>query len=80
MGVGLPVVSTRLAGIPEMVAEGETGLLVGEREPEVLAGALKTLLLDPELARRMGARGKSAAGRFAVQTTAAELRALLENR
>lgn len=78
MVAGLPVVSTRLAGIPEMVAEGQTGLLVGERDPEALAGTLETLLRDPVLARRMGAAGKAAAGRFAVETTVAELRALLE--
>lgn len=78
MAAGLPVVSTRLAGVPEMVIPGETGLLVEPRNPEALAGALETLLRDPALAARMGACGKAAAAkRFAVQTTVAELRALL---
>ncbi len=80
MAAGLPVVSTRLAGIPEMVTHGETGLLVGERDPEALAGALESLLRDPALAGRMGACGKAAAAeRFAVQTTVAQLRALLKS-
>jgi glycosyltransferase involved in cell wall biosynthesis len=79
MAAGLPVVSTRLAGIPEMVTHGETGLLVGARDPEALAEALETLLRDPAQAGRMGARGKAAAAeRFAVQTTVAQLRALLK--
>jgi glycosyltransferase involved in cell wall biosynthesis len=40
LSVGLPVVATRLSGIPELIRHGETGLLVNERDPQDLAGAL----------------------------------------
>jgi colanic acid/amylovoran biosynthesis glycosyltransferase len=80
MACALPVVSTRLAGVPEMVAEGETGLLVEEKQPQQLAGAIRTLLDDPELRRRFGQRGKAVADeRFAVGVTARQLRELLES-
>ncbi len=79
MACGLPVVSTRLAGVPEMVAEGATGLLVEEKRPEELAGALRKLLGDPEQRLRLGRRGKEIADeRFALSVTARQLRELLE--
>jgi glycosyltransferase involved in cell wall biosynthesis len=78
MASGLPVVSTRLAGVPEMVEEGVTGLLVGEKQPAALADALATLLHDPARARQMGACGKAAATeRFGLSGTVAALRGLL---
>ena len=52
--VGLPCVATRVGGVPEVVAEGETGLLVPARDPEALAQAVLGLLRDPGLRRRMG--------------------------
>ncbi|MEI6562366.1 MAG: glycosyltransferase family 4 protein [Verrucomicrobiota bacterium] len=79
MAAGLPVVSTRLAAVPEMVAHGVTGLLVPERQPTELANALETLLRDPVLGERLGASGKTAAAeRFAAEVTVAELRKLLD--
>lgn len=79
MACGLPVVSTRLAGVPEMVTPGVTGLLADEKQPAELARALETLLRDPALARRMGACGKEAArARFALPGTVAQLKELLE--
>ena len=78
MATGLPVVSTRLAGVPEMVEHGVTGLLVGEKQPAALADALEILLRDPAQARQMGACGKAAAAaRFALPGTVAALRGLL---
>ena len=55
---GLPVVSTRHAGIPEVVAEGETGLLVDEGDVEGMARQMLRLLRDPALAARLGAAGR----------------------
>jgi colanic acid/amylovoran biosynthesis glycosyltransferase len=74
MAAGVPCVSTRLAGVPEMVEHGVTGLLVGEREPAALAHAIGTLLRDEPLGRRMGEAGRRRAERlFAQETTANQL-------
>lgn len=58
MAAGLPCVATRVGGIPEVVAEGETGLLVPAGDPEALAQAVLRLLRDPGLRRRMGRAGR----------------------
>lgn len=74
MAAGLPCVSTRLAGVPEMVDHETTGLLVRERDPEALAQALARLLHDESLARRMGEAGRLRARRlFAQESTAPQL-------
>jgi glycosyltransferase involved in cell wall biosynthesis len=57
MAAGLPVVASRVGGVPELVLDGETGLLVGPGNPEGLAGALRRLLADPQLRRRLGDAG-----------------------
>jgi len=57
MGCGLPVVSTRSGGIPEIVVDGETGLLARAGDPETLADAILDLVGDPERRREMGKRG-----------------------
>jgi starch synthase len=58
MACGTAVVGSRTGGIPEVVAEGETGLLVPVGEPEPLAEALNTLLRDPDRADAMGQAGR----------------------
>ena len=58
MACGVPVVSTRSGAIPEYVPDGEAGLLVPERDPQVLADALLTLLSDPALRHRLGQAGR----------------------
>jgi phosphatidylinositol alpha-1,6-mannosyltransferase len=55
---GLPVVAGRSGGIPEAVRDGETGILVDAERPEAVVDALRHLLDDPELRRRMGAAGR----------------------
>jgi len=54
MACGVPVVATDVGGIPEMVLDGETGLLVPPDNPEALAEAAIRLLEDKELSTRMG--------------------------
>ncbi|MBI4436482.1 MAG: glycosyltransferase [Candidatus Omnitrophica bacterium] len=54
MAVGIPVVSTEISGIPEAVTSGRNGLLVPEKNPAALAGAIETILKDPPLANRYG--------------------------
>lgn len=58
MASGLPVVASGISGIPLAVANGETGLLVPERDPEALLRALLRLLADRDLAWGMGERGR----------------------
>jgi starch synthase len=61
MACGTAVVGSRTGGIPEVVADGETGLLVPTEEPEPLAAALNTLLIDPDRAAAMGQAGRKRA-------------------
>jgi len=56
---GLPVVSTRVGGIPEGIIEGETGLLAPEKDSAALAERLALLLSDAELRTRMGKAGRA---------------------
>jgi len=56
--MGLPVVATRVGGIPEVVQDGVTGLLIPPSDPSGLAAALCRLIEDPVLARQMGAAGR----------------------
>jgi colanic acid/amylovoran biosynthesis glycosyltransferase len=53
MAAGVPVVSTRLSGIPELVEDGESGLLVPERDASALADALERLAGDAALGARL---------------------------
>jgi glycosyltransferase involved in cell wall biosynthesis len=57
MLAGLPVAATRVSAVPEVVADGETGLLVEPGDVEALAAALDTLLADPARARELGEAG-----------------------
>ena len=57
MACARPIVATRAGGIPEVVDDRVTGLLVEPRQDEALAGAIVELLSDTELRRRMGEAG-----------------------
>ena len=58
MASGLPVIGTRVGGIPELVVDGETGLLVRPERPEELAVALDSLAANQELRLELGRRGR----------------------
>lgn len=58
MAYSLPCVSTTTAGTPDLVMDGETGILVEPRDARAIAGALLGLLREPELADRMGRAGR----------------------
>ncbi len=74
MAVGLPCVATRVGGIPEVVVDGETGLLVPARDPEALAHAILRLLSDPALGRRMGRAGqRRVQERFSIERLVADV-------
>ena len=61
MASGLPTVASRVGGMPELVADGETGLLVPPDDAGALADALVRLLDDPPLAARFGAAARARA-------------------
>lgn len=74
MAAGVPVVSTAVAGVPEMVRDGETGFVVPEKNPDGLARSINLLLGDKNLARRMGQEGRAhCADRFDSRQTTASL-------
>jgi glycosyltransferase involved in cell wall biosynthesis len=72
MACGVPLVATTGGALPEVVGtSGDTGLLVPPDDPEALAGALRTVLDDPDLARRLGEGGRRRVlGRFTWEATA----------
>jgi glycosyltransferase involved in cell wall biosynthesis len=77
MALGVPVVSTRLSGIPELVRDGESGLLVPERDPVALAEAMERLAAEPDLRERLAAEGRRAVQeRFDRRENIARLAAL----
>jgi glycosyltransferase involved in cell wall biosynthesis len=58
MAAGLPLIATRVGGIPEAVVDGLTGVLVSPHEPDALAGAILRLATSPETRSAMGAAGR----------------------
>jgi glycosyltransferase involved in cell wall biosynthesis len=61
LAAGLPVVASRVGGIPELIEDATTGLLVPPQNPSALAAALKLLVNDPLRARALGAVGQGRA-------------------
>lgn len=58
MAMELPVISTPVSGIPEVIEHGHNGLLVPPRHPGALAAAIARLIAEPDLGRRLGAAGR----------------------
>ena len=68
MAAGRPIVASRVATIPEVVVDGETGILVPAGDPLALAEALATLADQPSLARQYGEAGRERLrGRFSIE-------------
>jgi glycosyltransferase involved in cell wall biosynthesis len=59
MACGVPVVSTHLPSVEELVIDGESGVLVPPDDPRALAGSLETLLLDPDERARLGREARN---------------------
>ncbi len=77
----LPVVSTRVAGVPEMIRDGESGFLVQPNDPQAISAALEKILGDSALAEKFGEVGHAAATeRFAIERTVNALKHLLVRR
>ncbi len=78
MAAGVPVVATRVGGIPEVVEDGVSGLLVAPRDPAALELALRSVLEDPQLAQRLRAGGREVAARHSPAAYARAYRALYD--
>jgi glycosyltransferase involved in cell wall biosynthesis len=77
IAAGLPVVATRVGGVPELIEHGVHGLLVPRRDVDALAGAVASLLRDPVLRAEMGARARERQRReFDIDATVRRLEAL----
>lgn len=75
MAAGLPVVSTRVGGIPEIVEDGRTGILVPPGNPTALASAISGLLDSPEKREALGRAARAEAeSRFSTQAWVEKLR------
>lgn len=81
---GTPVIATRWRGIPELIEDGESGLLVEPRSVDELEAAIQRLIADPDLRRRLragaGRRGECFRGARWYDGVAGELRALARAR
>src|ERR1700730_3918117 len=77
MAAGLPVISTPLAGVPEMVENDFNGILVPENDPKAVSAAIEYLIANPEQARRFGERGREIArDKFSIEGSVRALRRL----
>lgn len=80
MAAGVPLVATRTGGIPELVEEGRTGLLVPPGDARALADALRLLLEHPSLCAGLSLHGEIAAQRrFSLERAAVDLYALVSS-
>lgn len=64
MACGLPVIATNVGGIPDLVIQGKTGLLLSESTPDSLSEAIIKLIKNPELSHAMGNKGRQRAQKY----------------
>ncbi len=76
MAAGRPLIASRIGGLPDIVADGETGLLVRPGDPVALAAALERLLVDPGLAQRMGTAGRERVRAFSAGTVVTRIESI----
>jgi glycosyltransferase involved in cell wall biosynthesis len=73
MAMGLPVIGTRVGGVPEILTHGVNGWLVEPGDSAVLAAGIRTLWADPALRRQVAEEGRRTAQRFDITQTAMQL-------
>ena len=80
MALGTPCIATDVTGIPEIIADGETGLLIGQRDAFGLGHAIERILREPELRDHVRARARRLIeAEFDVRVNAARLRELFRS-
>lgn len=67
MALGVPIVATKVGGVPEVVEDGRQGLLVPSADPQALGRAVTTLLTDRQCAASLGMGGRDRAGLFSSE-------------
>jgi glycosyltransferase involved in cell wall biosynthesis len=75
LAAGVPVVATRVGGIPELIIHGEYGLLVPPHDPDALAAAMEGLARNDRARQRLAAAGPVRAADFGIQPAADRLTA-----
>ncbi len=79
LAMGCPVVASRVNGVPELIEDHKTGLLVPPRDPQALAAAIQEILSDPTAASEMGAVGRAVVReRFTVDRMVADTTAIFD--
>jgi glycosyltransferase involved in cell wall biosynthesis len=78
IAVGVPVVASNVGGVPDIVRNGEVGILVPPRDPAKLADSLITLLEDSDLRERMGSAGRALAQDYSWDNNAASTERIYE--
>ncbi len=80
MAMARPIVSTPVGGIPEVLEDGVTGLIVPQEEPFALAAAIERLLADPQWAESLGRRARgNVAARFRITHCIRDVERIYEN-
>jgi glycosyltransferase involved in cell wall biosynthesis len=78
LAVGSPVIATAVGGVPEIVHEGENGLLVPPNDPVALAGAIRRLFADDDLRRRLADAAPGSVAAYTEESVFARIEAMLE--
>lgn len=76
MAAGVPMVATVVGGVPELLEDGVTGLLVPPGDPDQLAAAIERIAGDPELRKRMGGAARARAAAYSWERCVGEYMAL----
>lgn len=76
LALGVPVVATRVGGVPEVVREGVEGLIVPTGRPDLLAAAIRQLILDPDLRSEMAEAARRRGRSYDITVAAANLESL----
>ncbi len=78
LAVGTPVVATAVGGVPEVVHDGENGLLVPPRRPDELAAAMRRVIGDPDLRARLAAGARPSVAHLARDDVYGRLESILQ--